>query len=442
MKNSEFNDRAYLDAFMRTAQYLASLTTHEDVWNHIAELMVKFYGADSAGFARQLENSEIEFHNLRPSDRSCRAFQESPEIFESVREVLQTGFLAWRTLTVFEEPYTVVLLPIAVGSETASAMLVGHVTAGPISREILNVYLAVAGLAGTTVNKLLSEAELKEHRAHLEKLVSERTRELTRTNERLELEITQHIKAEQEIKRLNEELNKNIIGLEEANKELESFSYSASHDLRAPLRAIIGFARKILDEKGDSFDSETNRKFGIIQENAQRMGQLIDDLLRLSRLGRTGLNRSKLSMEGLVQEVLAEIRSADSEREFKAEIGELPAAYGDRAMMRQVLFNLLANAVKFSRGKQDARIEVGNIKSPGEQVYYVRDKGAGFNMKYYNKLFGVFQRLVSESQFEGTGVGLAIVQRIVQRHGGRVWADGEIDKGATFYFTLSPKEQE
>ncbi|MGA7643732.1 MAG: ATP-binding protein, partial [Syntrophobacteraceae bacterium] len=338
--------------------------------------------------------------------------------------------------------YTVVLLPIAVGSETASAMLVGHVTAGPISREILNVYLAVAGLAGTTVNKLLSEAELKEHRAHLEKLVSERTRELTRTNERLELEITQHIKAEQEIKRLNEELNKNIIGLEEANKELESFSYSASHDLRAPLRAIIGFARKILDENGASFDSETNRKFGIIQQNAQRMGQLIDDLLRLSRLGRTGLNRSKLSMEGLVQEVLAEIRSADSEREFKAEIGELPAAYGDRAMMRQVLFNLLANAVKFSRGKQDARIEVGNIKSPGEQVYYVRDNGAGFNMKYYNKLFGVFQRLVSESQFEGTGVGLAIVQRIVQRHGGRVWAEGEIDKGATFYFTLSPKEQE
>jgi two-component system sensor kinase len=147
-------------------------------------------------------------------------------------------------------------------------------------------------------------------------------------------------------------------------------------------------------------------------------------------------------MEGLVQEVLAEIRSADSEREFKAEIDELPAAYGDRAMIRQVLFNLLANAVKFSRGKQDARIEVGNIKSPGEQVYYVRDNGAGFNMKYYNKLFGVFQRLVSESQFEGTGVGLAIVQRIVQRHGGRVWAEGEIDKGATFYFTISPKEQE
>jgi len=172
------------------------------------------------------------------------------------------------------------------------------------------------------------------------------------------------------------------------------------------------------------------------------MGQLIDDLLRLSRLGRTELNWSKLSMEGLVKEVLAEIRSADPEREFEAEIGELPEAYGDRAMIRQVLLNLLANAVKFSRGKQDARIEVGSNKSPGEQVYYVRDNGAGFNMKYYNKLFGVFQRLVSESQFEGTGVGLAIVERVIQRHGGRVWAEGEINKGATFYFTLSPKEQQ
>ncbi len=400
MKNSEFNDRAYLDAFMKTAQYLAGLTTHEDVWNHIAELMVKFYGADSAGFARQLENSEIEFHNLMPTDRSCRAFPESPEIRESVREVLQTGFLALRTLTAFEGPYTVVLLPIVAGAETADVMFVGHVTARPISKEILNVYLAVAGLAGTTVNKLFSEAELKKHRAHLEKLVFERTR------------------------------------------ELESFSYSASHDLRAPLRAIIGFTRKILDEKGSSFDSETTRMFGVIRDNAQRMGQLIDDLLRLSRLGRTELNWSKLSMEGLVKEVLAEIRSADPEREFKVEICELPEAYGDRAMIRQVLLNLLANAVKFSRGNQDARIEVGSIKSPGEQVYYVRDNGAGFNMKYYNKLFGVFQRLVSESQFEGTGVGLAIVERVIQRHGGRVWAEGEINKGATFYFTLSPKEQQ
>ncbi|SPF43478.1 putative Histidine kinase [Syntrophobacter sp. SbD1] len=400
IRNSEFNDRAYLDAFMKTAQYLAGLTTHEDVWNHIAELMVKFYGADSAGFARQLENGEIEFHNLMPTDRSCRAFPESQEFRESVREVLQTGFLALRTLTAFEGPYTVVLLPIVAGAETADVMFVGHVTAGPISKEILNVYLAVAGLAGTTVNKLFSEAELKKHRAHLEKLVFERT------------------------------------------KELESFSYSASHDLRAPLRAIIGFTRKILDEKGTSFDSETTRMFGVIRDNAQRMGQLIDDLLRLSRLGRTELNWSKLSMEGLVKEVLAEIRSADPEREFEAEIGELPEAYGDRAMIRQVLLNLLANAVKFSRGKQDARIEVGSNKSPGEQVYYVRDNGAGFNMKYYNKLFGVFQRLVSESQFEGTGVGLAIVERVIQRHGGRVWAEGEINKGATFYFTLSPKEQQ
>lgn len=145
-------------------------------------------------------------------------------------------------------------------------------------------------------------------------------------------------------------------------------------------------------------------------------------------------------MGNLVQEVLTEIRSTDPERQLNVNVGELPAAFGDRVLIRQLLLNLLSNAVKFSRGIQDARIEVGSIKSSGEQVYYVRDNGIGFNMKYYNKLFGVFQRLVSESQFEGTGVGLAIVQRVVHRHGGRVWAEGEVNNGAVFYFTL-PREE-
>ncbi len=255
------------------------------------------------------------------------------------------------------------------------------------------------------------------------------------------LDITGRKRAEAEVKKAHEELQDHADRLEAANKELESFSYSVSHDLRSPLRAIAGFTRMILDEKGATFDPETRRKFGIIQENAEKMGQLIDNLLRLSRLGRAELHQSKLDMGGLVREVLQEIRMTDPGREFVTEIGDLPAAQGDPAMIRQVLANLLSNAVKFTRGKQGVRIEVGSFEKSGEQVYYVRDNGAGFDMKYYNKLFGVFQRLVSESQFEGTGVGLAIVQRIVQRHGGRVWAEGQIQGGATFYFTLSPKEQ-
>jgi light-regulated signal transduction histidine kinase (bacteriophytochrome) len=227
-----------------------------------------------------------------------------------------------------------------------------------------------------------------------------------------------------------------------ANRELESFAYSVAHDLRSPLRAIGGFSQMILNKEGATFNPETRRKFGVIQENAQKMGQLIDDLLRLSRLSRMELNRSHLDMTRLVREVLKEIQVAEPERSFTIQIVDLPAIHGDAALVRQLLANLLSNAVKFTRGKEGARIEVGSVERSGEHVYYVRDNGVGFDMKYYNKLFGVFQRLVSETQFEGTGVGLAIVQRIVQRHGGRVWAEGKVQEGATFYFTIPEKERE
>jgi signal transduction histidine kinase/HAMP domain-containing protein len=255
------------------------------------------------------------------------------------------------------------------------------------------------------------------------------------------MDITERKRAEEALKKTHTELQEHADRLEAANKELESFTYSVSHDLRSPLRAIAGFTRMILNEKGATFDPETRRKFGIVQDNAHKMGRLVDDLLRLSRLGRIELNWSKVDMKGLVREVLQEIRTTEPEREFTAEIRDLPRAHGDPTMIRQLLANLLSNAVKFTRGKQDARIEVGSFEESGEQVCYVKDNGVGFDMKYYNKLFGVFQRLVSEREFEGTGVGLAIVQRIVQRHGGRVWAEGKIHEGATFYFTLPPKEQ-
>jgi PAS domain S-box-containing protein len=198
------------------------------------------------------------------------------------------------------------------------------------------------------------------------------------------LDITERKKAEEGLKKAHEALQVHAGSLEAANKELESFSYSVSHDLLSPLRAIAGFTRMILDEKGATFDPETGRKFGIIQENAEKMGQLIDNLLRLSRLGRAELHQSKLDMGDLVREVLQEIRMTDPGREFMTEIGDLPAAQGDPAMIRQVFANLLSNAVKFTREKQGARIEVGSFERAGEQVYYVKDNGVGFDMKYYN----------------------------------------------------------
>jgi PAS domain S-box-containing protein len=224
--------------------------------------------------------------------------------------------------------------------------------------------------------------------------------------------------------------------LEAANKELESFSYSVSHDLRAPLRAIDGFSRMILKRKGNEFDKETKRQFGLIRNNTQTMSRLIDDILAFSRLGKQAMAVSPIDMDGLVREIWETLRTASPGRQLNLKVNQLPKAAGDQALIRQVLTNLLSNAVKFTGFCESPVIEVGGYTSDKEKVYYVRDNGAGFDMEYYHKLFGVFQRLHTADEFEGTGVGLAIVQRIIHRHGGRVWAEGEVDKGATFYFTL------
>jgi light-regulated signal transduction histidine kinase (bacteriophytochrome) len=229
------------------------------------------------------------------------------------------------------------------------------------------------------------------------------------------------------------------VQLEATNKELESFSYSVSHDLRAPLRAIDGYVQMILRKQGDKFDGETMRQFNVVRGNAKTMGQLIEDLLAFSRLGRQEVIRVDLNMQALIRDVWQELVMIHPNREMSLTTAQMPAASGDQTLIRQVYSNLLGNAVKFTLGRNPAAIEAGCIARDEEMVYYVRDNGIGFDMKFYDKLFGVFQRLNSSAEFEGTGVGLAIVQRIINRHGGRVWAEGEVDKGATFYFTL-PRE--
>jgi PAS domain S-box-containing protein len=224
--------------------------------------------------------------------------------------------------------------------------------------------------------------------------------------------------------------------LRETNAELESFSYSVSHDLRAPLRAIHGFARILVEDHGAGLDPEAARLLGVIDENTRRMGQLIDDLLAFSRLGRKELETARVDMAELVRTVADDVRRAAADRPLDIAIGPLPPARGDREMLRQVITNLLDNAAKFTRRRAPGRIEVGHRTNGPETWYYVKDNGAGFDPRYAGKLFGVFQRLHRADEFEGTGVGLAIVQRIVLRHGGRVWAEGQVDAGATFFFTL------
>lgn len=224
--------------------------------------------------------------------------------------------------------------------------------------------------------------------------------------------------------------------LDEANKELEAFSYSISHDLRSPLRAIDGFSRILLDDYADKLDDEGKRLLNVVRNNTVRMGQLIDDLLNFSRASRLEISFSEIDMERLTHLVVEELQPFVAGRKLQVEIEPLPPFIGDRAMMHQVFVNLLSNAIKFSRYNEAAMIKVGSSIKGDEAVYFVQDNGAGFDMKYVDKLFGVFQRLHGMDEFEGTGIGLAIVKRVLTRHGGRVWAEGKVGEGATIYFAL------
>jgi two-component system sensor histidine kinase/response regulator len=242
-------------------------------------------------------------------------------------------------------------------------------------------------------------------------------------------------KADARIKELNSDLQKNLQQLESMNKELEAFSYSVSHDLRAPLRAIIGYS-KILEEDcaGKLTDGE-KKSLNIVQQNADRMNRLINDLLEFSKMGKKELRKLEIDMHALVQNTVNELANS-AYHKADIRLNTLFPAYADHALLTQVWTNLISNAVKYSAKKENPVVEIGCQKNENQTVYYVKDNGAGFNMEYTYKLFGVFQRLHNTEEFEGTGVGLAIVQRIVARHGGKVWAEGKINEGATFYFSL------
>jgi signal transduction histidine kinase/ferredoxin len=387
------------EAFIKLAQYIVRIKTQQDMWDHLGKFITTYFPAEWTAFVRRDPSNEISLYHSKSYMVTAERIL-TDDVRTTVAEVLDSGFLASQVIYT-PAPSMTAFVPISEEYHSEMVLLIGHNSADTLSKELLNIYLAIAGLAGTTSERLKNERELNMHRSHLEELVKERTSEL-----------------------------------ETANKELEAFCYSVSHDLRAPLRSIDGFSQELLNCYSDKLDDNGKDSLMRVRAASSRMARLIDDLLDLSRVSRTEMSRTVVELSAIAREVAEELMRTQPQRRVKFIIDDGLVDKGDERLLRIVFENLMGNAWKFTERHSQARIEVGVIHCEGRPAYFVRDDGAGFDMAYAKKLFEPFQRLHSANDFPGTGIGLATIQRIIQRHGGDVWAEGEVEKGATFYFTL------
>ncbi len=348
--------------------------------------------------------------------------------------------------------------------ETKFRMKDGSIRDGMMSASIIDLDREphILSITRDITERKLIESELKANSQNLKKELEEKriaAIELQKVNKKLEIsrqaslnlledikiEIEQRKKIEEEIKILNAELEKRVKErtkqLEAANKELEAFSYSVSHDLRSPLRAIDGFSKYLQESYSKKLDAEGQRLLGLIRGNTVRMDQLISDLLALSRVNRSVHNYSAIDMDKVALSMYYEASTLEMQKKVSLIIGSIPKAYADPTYIKQVWINLISNAIKFSSGKKNPKIEIDGYTKGGYNIYSIKDNGVGFNPEYVDKLFGVFQRLHKIDEFDGNGVGLAIVKRIIHRHGGEVWAEGKEGKGAVFYFSIPLKNK-
>jgi signal transduction histidine kinase len=381
--------RIYLDAFMKTAQYLASLPAHDDIWRHIAEVMVKFYGADMAGFAQRRPDGRLELHHLILPSEVSRELLEAKDIQTVFTEVLETGFLTWRVID-FARPHTVFFLPMSLGNESAAVMLVGHPAVGPVAKELLNVYLAVSGLAASTITRLTSERELEAYAQRLEQL----------------------------------------------NRELREFAFVASHDLREPLRKIQAFGHLMEDGCGESLTEQARDYVMRITQSAKRMSALLDAVLSYSRATEKPGPFALSDLSEIARDAVSDLELPITRAGAHVEIGPLPAAEVDPNQLRQLFQNLIANAIKYCEPGEPPHIKMlGEIKDKSCNLY-IQDNGIGFSQKYVDRIFRPFQRLHGRTEYEGTGMGLAICRKIAERHGGNITAKSEPGQGSVFIVTL------
>jgi signal transduction histidine kinase len=436
MEDFRYGEPLLFEAFIKSAQYLVRLKTQQDIWDHMGRLIVTYFPADWAAFVQQDSKNGITILHYTPADEVASRRILTDEVRTLIADVLNSGFLASQVILTPAASMTA-FLPILEEYQPKKIILIGHKATGPLPKELLNIYLAIAGLAGTTSERLNNERELNRHRTHLEELVKERTSQLEAANAQLRREVTERKRAEEEIIKLNETLKNKVVQLEAANKELEAFSYSVSHDLRSPLRSISGFSQSLVEDCADKLaDEECMDSVRRILAATQRMGRIIDDLLNLSRVSRIEMRRERLNLGEIAKKIVDRFRKMQPNRRVEIVIAEGLVADGDEHLLTLALENLLGNAWKFTEKNPMAVIEFDVALHEGKRIYFVKDNGSGFDMAYVDKLFNPFQRLHRADEFPGTGIGLATVKRIIERHGGRVWIEGEVEKGTTAYFTL------
>jgi signal transduction histidine kinase len=404
------HDIELLNTFVKSAQYIVGLSSHQDLLDHLGKLVVTYFKAEWTAFVQQDSEGELSVsHCLLPGDAVPREIL-TDEVRVLVKDVLNSGFLASQAIGL-PTPSMVVFLPIVGEHQPMRVLLIGHKTADPLPNETLNIYLALAGLAGTMLERLRVESELNVHRTHLEELVKARTAELTRVAEELQ----------------------------RSNKELEAFAYVSSHDLQEPLRMVTGFMQLIDQKYHQQLDATGQKYVHHAVEGAKRMQQLIVDLLAYSRVGTQGKQTALADTAELLQRALFNLQQSVVENNAKVTWGNLPMVPVDGSQLIQVFQNLIGNAIKF-HGDQPPRIHVDARRDGKHWVFSVRDNGIGIDPEFGDKIFVIFQRLHVKEKYSGTGIGLAICKKIIERHGGRIWVESREGQGATFHFTL-PAQQ-